>query len=1359
MTTESCPTCGGPLDEQTGVCDLCVTHAKTPSGAPPSAGPHSPAEAGAPSIPGYTITSKIGEGGMGALYLAEETSLGRRVAIKVISHRIAGDANSTARFLREARTLATIEHSHVVRVYSFGEVNGTPYLVMEYVEGETLAERLARVGRLPADEALRMTRQIVEALEAAWERKIVHRDIKPSNILIDRRNQVRVADFGLAKPAHEEVSDFSLTHSNTLVGTPHYVSPEQAQGKDVDFRSDVYSLGIMLYQMLTGDRPFVGSTPVAVIAKHLHEPLPKLADPTIDQLVRKMAEKSPDQRHVSYAELRTDIDAVEHRLQPVTATVPLKPALDRRPAVRMPLIYFAAVAIPLAVLFAVTKKIPPRVKDKPREGRLVVAVAPFYGPDDDSAREGKVMAALIEREIGQKLGSDNVRLVGIDETKKPLRSQEEARAFAESVNANAVIWGDAFALRSETEIQPHVTILPLVQKTADAKEQNEPHAYGTIDDASMLRDRGGATLKLQAQAPDQIELRRTSASGVGDVITLLAGINNLTRHEPQRALDLFQKAPQTAETLRYEVQALLMLEKIPDAKSMLERAIALDPNDAASHALLGDLLVGQKNIRDAYTEYAKASALKTPFHTQRGIAANGRVYIRETYNSKKITEGKETDTPYLIGIDPANEHVVERYFMPGVPQSFESLPDGFVVCMNARDDKTDKIAFRNGKFERTLWLTPELVERMRGLKTASTVIANFSDQLSGIRTFNDGRSHAKLAPSPQMDDDAPKTLPDLEAALRAREERDPTMPYTPLFLALTLDAEGRHAEAEAKFNEMMRRDYNVPYFEYSWMLTYLERMRKDAWSDALFKKAVEARRRMPEPVSFSTMIDLLIDANFSRQAACNADITRGYTIFTRTPQITGIVTEALPMAHAAWAKYFRERGDVVDAEREKHARDSVSRQKMNVYGVAAKLDYAVAFLTGAFGAYVTIMVAIFFTAFRRARLMSHQTPPRLPKWIDVAVCALSAIALAWYVAARMHLLSVPAVIVTLLLGILTALMVHARTADGLTLFDVVAAIRRSERALLIAAFAVLVVAGSIAAWRTAISDAVAQTPVALGDAAGHPYVVRQVEKIMASHQRPSAGATYLAALANHYAGNTDRARVLYAKISTPAAAANLQALNERKMPAVPLTADDVYDALAPSSIADVVANITQSHPNLPFMLVLLTIPIALLAVARAREESAATEEPRVKLAGKIAFTLVPGTYDMATAKWWRAWAIYFAIGAVTLPILAIATARAGQHKELRIPAVGPATTDAITNFDVAIPMPYDAQHARPFAYAMWSFRMSLPYAGIFWILLVALIAFVLASHLRRIPRIMRSASRDPDEVPTVITSSRDRSIA
>ena len=149
-----------------------------------------------------------------------------------------------------------------------------PYIVMELVEGESLRDRLGRQGKLSLDEALTITRQIALGLEAAAQRGIVHRDIKPSNILLDRAGHVRVADFGLARPVATE--DSALTGTGSFVGTPHYVSPEQARGEAVDFRSDMYSLGILLYELLTGDKPFKGSTPVMVVAQHLHESLPSL---------------------------------------------------------------------------------------------------------------------------------------------------------------------------------------------------------------------------------------------------------------------------------------------------------------------------------------------------------------------------------------------------------------------------------------------------------------------------------------------------------------------------------------------------------------------------------------------------------------------------------------------------------------------------------------------------------------------------------------------------------------------------------------------------------------------------------------------------------------------------------------------------------------------------------------------------------------------------------------------------------------------------------------------------------------------------------------------------------------------------
>jgi hypothetical protein len=256
---------------------------------------------------------RLGAGGMGAVYLAEDVTLGRRVAVKVVGGHIENDAAARARFLREARSMAAVEHPNVVHVYAYGDADGHPYLVMEYVEGETLAARIRRTGGLPVAQALDVARQASLALEAAWERGIVHRDVKPSNILLDRKERVRVADFGLAK-ALGPTRDASVTGSGTFVGTPSYISPEQARGEEADFRSDVYSLGIVLYEMIAGVPPFRGPTPIDVVAQHLSEAAPPLSErrpetpPGVVRLVEEMTDKDRERRPASYAALRAAID-------------------------------------------------------------------------------------------------------------------------------------------------------------------------------------------------------------------------------------------------------------------------------------------------------------------------------------------------------------------------------------------------------------------------------------------------------------------------------------------------------------------------------------------------------------------------------------------------------------------------------------------------------------------------------------------------------------------------------------------------------------------------------------------------------------------------------------------------------------------------------------------------------------------------------------------------------------------------------------------------------------------------------------------------------------------------------------------
>jgi tRNA A-37 threonylcarbamoyl transferase component Bud32 len=255
---------------------------------------------GPPRLEGYEILEKVGEGGMGSVYRARQKKLGRIVAVKVIAAHLAAQKRFASRFHAEARAVAALSHPNIVQIIDLTENAGRHFMVMEFVEGQTLLKTIKDRGRVPEVDALRISLQVASALDHAWRRGIVHRDVKPDNIFVDAKGEAKLGDWGLAK---EMDSDLGLTETGTALGTPYYMSPEQARGiRDLDVRSDLYSLGATLYHAVTGQPPFRGGSPAEVISKHLGTPAPdprKIApdvSPETAALLLRLLAKKPDDR-------------------------------------------------------------------------------------------------------------------------------------------------------------------------------------------------------------------------------------------------------------------------------------------------------------------------------------------------------------------------------------------------------------------------------------------------------------------------------------------------------------------------------------------------------------------------------------------------------------------------------------------------------------------------------------------------------------------------------------------------------------------------------------------------------------------------------------------------------------------------------------------------------------------------------------------------------------------------------------------------------------------------------------------------------------------------------------------------------
>src|SRR5690349_5416561 len=281
----------------------------------------------------YQLRDLLGQGGMASVHLAYDSVLDRQVAVKTLHTELGREPAFRERFRREAQAVAKLTHTNIVSVFDTGEdsLDGmtTPYIVMEFVEGRPLGsvldEDVRQYGAMPADKALKITADVLAALEISHEMSLVHRDIKPGNVMMTKRGVVKVMDFGIARAMQSGVT--SMTQTGMVVGTPQYLSPEQALGRGVDARSDLYSVGIMLFQLVTGRLPFEADSPLAIAYAHVQETpvaassVNRSLPPAVDALIARALKKNPNERFVSAESMRDECLRVAQSFQPAPPNI------------------------------------------------------------------------------------------------------------------------------------------------------------------------------------------------------------------------------------------------------------------------------------------------------------------------------------------------------------------------------------------------------------------------------------------------------------------------------------------------------------------------------------------------------------------------------------------------------------------------------------------------------------------------------------------------------------------------------------------------------------------------------------------------------------------------------------------------------------------------------------------------------------------------------------------------------------------------------------------------------------------------------------------------------------------------------
>jgi serine/threonine-protein kinase len=612
----------------------------------------------------YQIIEELGKGGMGKVYKAVDTRINEKIALKLIKPEISSDKKTLERFGNELKLARKITHKNVGKMFDINEEQGTHYITMEYVSGQDLKGFIRQSGQMGIGTAISIAKQICEGLSEAHKVGVVHRDLKPNNIMIDREGEVRIMDFGIARSLKEK----GITGAGVMIGTPEYMSPEQAEAKEVDQRADIYSLGVILYEMVTGRVPFEGDTALSIAMKHKGES-PK--DPKeynaqipddLSRLVLKCLEKDRDKRYQSAGELFSELNNIEKGIPTTDRGIPKRKPITSKEitlsfsAKKLVIPVLAVIAITIVGLFLwhpwSRTTAPLEQSDKPS-----IAVLPF---DDFSAqKDQEYFCDGMTDELIAKLSKlkalrviPRTSMMRYKNTKKDIKEisrelmvtsilegsvrkeEEDIRVIATLINVsdNSQIWSETYDRRLESvfviqsNIAEAISNALLAKLSADEKVKLLKNPTDNLDAYNLYlqgrffwnkRTKEGLNKALEyfKQAAEEDPTYALAHAGMADVYSMLASYNILhprqaysqSKASSIRALELDENLAEAFSSLAW---AKLHLDlDWAGSESDYKRAISLNPNYETAHLWYSSRLFREARWKEAFVEQQKAQEI------------------------------------------------------------------------------------------------------------------------------------------------------------------------------------------------------------------------------------------------------------------------------------------------------------------------------------------------------------------------------------------------------------------------------------------------------------------------------------------------------------------------------------------------------------------------------------------------------------------------------------------------------------------------------------------------------------------------------------------------------------------------------